>query len=186
MQTSIDTDDLQHGHIVIVAARWLLATSGLAFLLYRAGSIQELTAGIAGVLAVAVINFHLHTRILTRQPIDPEWAYWASAVDLAVVSLLVIVQGGAASKAFVFYFPAVLCFALVFPRHVTFSLAAALLGAYGVIAISLGPADERVVVPRLLALAGVAYIGSRYREVEAARRARRASLDALESKEVLS
>jgi len=190
MTAPFENDDLQHGHIVIVAARWLLALAGLGFLLYHAGSVAELAAGIAGVLVVAVVNFHLHTRILTRRPVPDDWIYWASAGDLLVVSLLVILQGGLASKAFVFFYPAVLCFALVFPRNITWMLAATLLAAYTLICASLGPIeDERILIPRLLALAGVAYVGSRYRDVEVARRSRRATLDRLENlthKEVLS
>ena len=78
MHTSDSLDDLRHGHIVIVAARWLLVIAGLLFLLYRPQSTVELATGILGVLAIAAANFWLHTRLLTRQAIEPPWAYWAS------------------------------------------------------------------------------------------------------------
>lgn len=167
--------DLRHGHIVIIAARWLLVVAGLGFLLYRPLSTAELGGGIVGVLTIAVANFWLHTRVLTRQPIEPQWAYWASAADLAVVSFLVLVQGSPASKAFVFYYPAILAYSLVFPAQVTGLLTSGVLSFVLIAGINDG-LDERILAGRLLTLAAVSLIGWRYREVEAQRRARRAEL----------
>ncbi len=63
-------DDLEQGHSVIIAARWLLVTAGLMFVLYLPQSTTDLTAGVLAVRGIAAVNFWLHTRPLTNQPIE--------------------------------------------------------------------------------------------------------------------
>ena len=113
--TRAPMDDLEQGHSVIIAARWLLVAAGLLFVLYRPQSTAEITVGVLAVLGIAVANFWLHTRPLTNQPVEPHWAYLASVADLAVISGLVMMQGSLTSKTYVFYYPAVLVYSLVFP-----------------------------------------------------------------------
>jgi hypothetical protein len=174
-----DSDDLRFGHIVIVTARWLLVVAGFAFLLYRPASVTEVAAGTVGVLAIAAANFWLHMQILLKRPVEPGWVHWACAADVLVISLLVALQGGLESKAFVFYYPAVLCFALVLPAAVTFGLTAAVLGAYGIICLTAGDSplqaegSETILISRLLTLLAVAVVANRYREVESHRRGQR-------------
>ncbi|MBK5291141.1 MAG: hypothetical protein JJE04_05635 [Acidobacteriia bacterium] len=170
--THAPLDDLEHGHSVIIAARWLLVAAGLMFVLYRPQSTTELTAGVLAVLGIAAANFWLHTRPLTNQPVEPLWAYMASAADLAVISGLVLMQGSLTSKAYVFYYPAVLVYSLVFPARVSAVLTAAVLGFVFTRGIGDGM-DERILVARLVTLAATALIGWRYRRVEEQRRERR-------------
>ena len=125
--TRMPMDDLEHGHSVIIAARWLLVAAGLMFVLYRPQSTTELTAGVLAVLGMAAANFWLHTRPLTNQAVEPLWAYMASAADLAVISGLVLMQGSLTSKAYVFYYPAILVYSLVFPTRVSAVLTTAVL-----------------------------------------------------------
>ena len=166
-------DDLGQGHSVIIAARWMLVAAGLLFVLYRPQSTTELTVGVLSVLGIAVANFWLHTRPLTNQPVEPLWAYMASAADLAVISGLVLMQGSVTSKSYAFYYPAILAYSLVFPTGVSVTLSAAVLGFVFVTGGNDG-LDERVLVARLLTLAATAFIGWRYRRVEEQRRERRA------------
>jgi hypothetical protein len=134
------------------------------------------------VLAIAAANFWLHTRILLKQPVETSRVYLASAADMAVISVLVALQGGLASKAFVFYYPAVLCVALVFPRRVTVTLTMGVLALYTVLCLAANPpmrleGDERVLIARLLTLLAVAFVGHRYQEIEQERRVRQAALE---------
>jgi hypothetical protein len=166
-------DDLRQGHTVIIAARWMLVAAGLGFVLYRPKSPLDVTIGILSVLGLAIVNFWLHTRPLTNRPVEPFWAYLASAADVAVISGLMLMTGSVASKSYVFYYPAVLAYSLVFPLGVSASLSAAVLAfvfATGVI----DGMDERILVARLATLAVTAFIGWRYRVVEEKRRDRRA------------
>src|SRR5437667_11066526 len=94
-------DDLEQGHSVIIAARWMLVAAGLMFVLYRPQSTTDLTIGVLAVLAIAALNFWLHTPPLTNQPVEPSWCYMASVADLAAISGLVLSSGGQTSKAYV-------------------------------------------------------------------------------------
>ncbi len=166
-------DDLERGHSVIIAARWLLVAAGLMFVLYRPQSTTDVTAGVLAVLGIAAVNFWLHTRPLTNQPIEPLWAYMASVADLTAISGLVLMQGGLTSKAYVFYYPAILVYSLVFPTGVSAALTASVLAF--VITRGIGDGlDERILTARMLTLAATAFIGWRYRRVEEQRRERRA------------
>jgi hypothetical protein len=166
-------DDLRQGHSVIIAARWMLVAAGLLFVLYRPQSASELTVGILSVLGIAIVNFWLHTRPLTNQPVEPIWAYCASAADLAVISGLVLMQGSLESKSYAFYYPAILGYSLVFPTSVSALLSAVVLGFVFITGNNDG-LDQRILVARLLTLAATAFIGWRYRKVEEQRRERRA------------
>jgi len=173
--THTPMDDLEQGHSVIIAARWLLVAAGLMFVLYRPQSITDLTVGVLAVLGIAATNFWLHTRPLTNQSVEPLWAYIASAADLAVISGLVLMQGSLTSKAYVFYYPAILAYSLVFPTGVSMVLTASVLGFVFTCGAGDG-LDERILVARLLTLAATAFIGWRYRKVEERRRERRAEV----------
>ena len=120
-------DDLRQGHSVIIAARWMLVAAGLMFVLYRQQSVSELTVGVLAILGIAAVNFWLHCRPLTNQPVEPQWAYCASAADLVVISGLVLMQGSQMSKAYAFYYPAILGYSLVFPAAVSAVLTGAVL-----------------------------------------------------------
>ncbi len=173
--TQAPMNDLEQGHSVIIAARWLLVAAGLVFVLYRPTSTIDITSGVLAVLGIAAMNFWLHTRPLTNQPVEPLWAYMASVADLVAISGLVLMQGGLTSKAYVFYYPAILVYSLVFPTGVSASLTASVLAF--VLARGMGDGlDERILVARLLTLAATAFIGWRYRRVEEQRRERRAEV----------
>jgi hypothetical protein len=165
-------DDLRQGHLVIIAARWMLVATGLMFVLYRQQSVSELTVGVLAILGIAALNFWLHCRPLTNQPVEPQWAYAASAADVAVISGLVLMQGSQMSKAYAFYYPAILGYSLVFPAAVSTVLTGAVL-AFVLVTGSIDGLDERILVARLLTLAATAFIGWRYRKVEEQRRDRR-------------
>jgi len=166
-------NDLRQGYSVIIAARWMLVAAGLAFVLYRPQSVMELTVGVLSVLGIAVVNFWLHARPLTNRPVEPFWAYCASAADLAVISGLMLLQSSQPSKTYAFYYPAILAYSLVFPASVSTALSAAVLGFVFVTGAHDG-LDERILTVRLLTLAATAFIGWRYRRVEEQRRERRA------------
>jgi len=170
------SDDLRYGQIVIVAARWMLVLSAFVLLLYRSDKINELVFGVVGLLGIAVANFWLHTKILRKQCVEPEWVYLASAADIAVISLMTWLQGGIWGRVFPYYYPAVLCYALVFQSGITMFFTGTVVAAYAVLAAMSSPpmqaGDDQVLMARLLAIAGVAFVAGRYRLVEEGRRAR--------------
>ena len=167
--------DVYQGTSVIIAARWLLVAAGLAFVLYRPHSTAELAIGVLSILGVAVTNFWLQMRPLRNRPIEPLWAYLASGADLAVISGLIVVQGDPSSKTFVFYYPAIVAYSLVFPGNVTRILTGGILG-FLIYLSRTGDVAEMTLVTRFLTLAAMAFIGWRYRGVEERRVARRSEV----------
>jgi hypothetical protein len=124
-------------------------------------------------------NFFLHAQLLKRRPIRAEVAYAASAADLAVVSILLLAQGGFGSYRYVLYFPALLALSVAFRPAVTALYAGATAVWYALVAGSAAPADADawpIVTTRVLMLVGVAFCGAAYWYVERDRRNRASAL----------
>jgi hypothetical protein len=167
--------DLVLGQSVIVSARWVLIASGLIIALWSPGPVSELRVQVATTLVLAAVNFFLHAQLLVRRPVIDGVVYAASIGDLVVITAIVSSQGGFESSSYIFYYPAILAFAVSFPRIVTvvFTLAGA--GLYGLIALGTiphiaGPSDETALFLRLLTLFAVAACGALYWGVERKRR----------------
>ena len=164
--------DLQYGLIVIIWARWSIVIFAFINSLYRAEEMLTLMLTIVGLLAVALINFVLHTRILSKQPVGVKWVYLASIVDICLISLITGLEGGLHTRVFLYYYPAVLGFALVFPGRVTILLTIAVITLYsGICLLFSTPSiqfngDESIFIFRLASLLGVVIVGNRYRSVE--------------------
>jgi hypothetical protein len=180
------SEDVASGQIVIIAARWVLVLAGLLLTLWQPGTVAELRVHIVALLLLAVGNFYLNAQVLMRKPLPDLTVYAASVADIAVITLLAFSQGGAASGIYIFYFPAIMAFAVAFPGLVTGGFVAAVLLLYGTLyAVSAGGATSpQVGVARLLMIAAVATCGYLYWRIEASRRKGiAAALDALLSPE---
>ena len=162
-------EELRHGQIVIVTARWALVLAGLALLMWRPVDLAAFTIGILVVLALAVMNFFLHVQILRDRPIARTSVYGMSVADLLVITLIVITREGFNAHTFVFYYPAVLAYSLVFPGRISLLLTAGLMVVYGLISmpeVMNVELNQQILVTRLLMIAAVSYLGYRYRVVE--------------------
>jgi hypothetical protein len=170
------SEDLRYGQVVIVTARWVLIASGLIIALWSPGPVEQLRIQIATTLVLATINFYLHAQLLVKRPVLDAVVYAASIGDLAVITAIIASQGGYASGNYIFYFPAVLAFAVSFPRPITALFAGSAAIAYGLIATATVPAwtasEQTAVFLRVLTLVAVAACGSLYWAVERDRRAR--------------
>lgn len=165
--------DLQHGQIVIVMARWILIATGLFLSVFLPGPIEELRLEIGLIFGLSVVNFFLHTQLLRRRPVSRQLVYTASAADLTVVSLLLLTQGGFASHLYVLYFPALLALSVAFPPVMTLAYAGATVTAYGLLALTTATdlaSDGTIIVTRVLMLAAVAFCGYVYWRIEHGRR----------------
>ena len=106
-----------------------------------------------------------------RRPVRAPVVLAASAADIAVISLIVIAQGGFESNLYVFYFPAILALSVAFRTEVTLAFTGAVVAVYGLIAlVTFGGDPGQVLVTRLLMLAGVAVCGNAYWRIERDRR----------------
>jgi hypothetical protein len=164
--------DMQYGIIVIIWARWSIVVFAFILSLYRAEDMFPLILKIVGLLAVALINFVLHTRILSKQSVRVKWIYLASIVDICLISFLTGLEGGLHTRVFLYYYPAVLGFALVFPGSMTILLSIAVITLYsGICLLFSTPSiqfngDESIFIFRLASLLGVVIVGSKYRSIE--------------------
>ena len=175
------TEDLAHGQVVIIAARWILVVAGLVLALWNPAAMGELQISIVLILGLAVANFFLHSQVLMRGPVLENVAYAASAADIAVISLVIIVAGGFGSTIYVFYFPALLALSVAFPSRVTLAFAGAAMATYGLISVATAVGgDAATALTQLLMMAGVAFCGNVYWRIERNRRR-----DAAEKGEVL-
>lgn len=104
---------------------------------------------------MAVTNFWLQMRTLRKETVEPLWAHWASAADLAVISGLLLMQGDPSGKSFAFYFPAIVAYSLVFPMQVTAILTAAVVSF--VCWLSISGTGDMTVVARALTLVLLCY-----------------------------
>src|SRR5438270_4005785 len=91
-------EDLAYGQIVIVTARWILVLSSLLIALWSPGKIGELRLEIVVIILLAAANFYLHAHLLTKRALDKRVVYGASLGDLAVITAIVMAQGGFASS----------------------------------------------------------------------------------------
>jgi len=118
MNRTETTDDLAHGQVVIIAARWILVMAGLVLALWNPAAMGELQTQVVLLLGLAGVNFFLHARLLMGRPISTPVVYAASVADLTVISIAIIVGGGFDSGLYVFYFPALLAVSVAFRGEV--------------------------------------------------------------------
>jgi hypothetical protein len=172
---------LASGQIVIVSARWVLILAALALTLWSPApeDLNRLRLGLFVVLGLAMGNFYLHAQIMMRRPVSSGLVYLASAADLAVITVLTATFGGPDAPMFVFYYPALLALALVFPLSVTLGFTGVLVWVYALITLGdpyrwlrhLDEADTQILVARLISLVAVAVVANQYARIEAERRA---------------
>jgi hypothetical protein len=178
MRRSIDEtveDDLRYGQKIIIWARWMIVVFAFIMGLYRPEGVTELVIIILALLAVSVLNFALHTRVLTKQPVKIKLIYAASIADICLISLITGLKGGINTHVYLYYYPAVLAYSLVFPRILTIRLTIGVLILYYCICLlfsdtGLLSGHVTTLIVRILSIAGIAVVGNQYRLIEAKRR----------------
>ena len=165
--------DLGAGQIVIVMARWLLIATSFAITLWSPleKDLDGIKITVVALFLVAIGNFYLHAQLLMRRPVPANIVYTASAVDVAVISLVIWAFAGGGDPIFVFYYTALLAMSLVFSLGVTALFTVGLLAAYSTVTLAptgLTPTDAelQVLALRLISLAAIAVIGAMYQGIE--------------------
>jgi hypothetical protein len=170
---TVSSDDLGYGQTVLVWARWILIGTGLLLSFWSPTDLLTLQVQLAAIIALAFGNFYLHVQLLRGHPALDNVVYAASLADIAVVTALVIVQGGYSSPVFIFYFAAVVGISVAFPTRMTAAYTALVIGVYGVVALSTAASsdDFPAVFTRLLMIAAIAACGNIFARHESRRRA---------------
>lgn len=163
-------EDMAAGQPVIVTVRWILIVSSLLLAIWNVGSLSDLRLQITAILLLAITNFYLQAQLLMKKPVNKNVIYGASTVDLLLITMLVLFQGGYFSSIYVFYLPAIAAFAVAFPTLQTAVFAAATILVYGIIALFTSDSEVTVVLARLIMIASIAYCGNLYLRIERSRR----------------
>lgn len=178
LQDVWEEQDLVSGQPVIVAVRWIMIVTALILAIWNVESMADLRLQIIAILLLAVTNFYLQAQLLMKRHLNKNIVYGASAVDLIMITVLVMFQGGYFSSIYVFYLPAIAAFAVAFPRPLTALYTIIVVLVYGLVALVTSGVQVDVVVARLMMITAVAFCGSLYLQLEHQRR-----LEAFESDE---
>ncbi len=172
-------EDLYFGQVVANWARWFIIVAGMLLVLWTADETNKVVLGILPVIGLLVINFYLHGRHLSGRPANRSLVSMASLVDLALITVVVIIWPGAngiMSPFFVMYYPVVLAFAFVMPPRVALPYTLVAIGAYvGAIAIASPAVFENqaaieMLLTRLITLGSMGALGAYYWRIQRDRR----------------
>jgi hypothetical protein len=172
-------EDIFFGQIVIIWARWFFILAGAILALWSSATISELTLAVVFIVALMGINFLVHGRYLLEKPANRLLILVTALLDLVVITLLVLTwrgQGGLQSQFFIFYYPLLLAFALVFPPKATLSFTALTLGAYSLACFTSDPAffvaegALKLFAMRVITLAATGGLGTYYWRVQRSQR----------------
>ena len=172
-------EDIAHGQIVIVTARWIFVLSGWMLVLWQPIEIPvwRLQLEIVLLLAYTAGNFFLTIQWMKRSEALTSVVYASSVADLSLVTILVLALGGYESNLYVFYFPALFALAVTFPKLVTLTYTLLAMGAYGSIILVdastdavLSGVEAQNIVTRLILMGAVAFCANLYRSLEGDRR----------------
>jgi len=172
-------EDVFFGQVVILAARYFLIAGLLAVQLASLENSQQMALAVVPIVAFLGMNFFLHARYLTGQPANLRLIVLTSAVDLVLVTLIILFgagRSGASSPFFVLYYPLVLAFAFVVPRRLEIAYTAAAMALMTAAVLVLDPgvlADTTALkhlVLRLITLAACGGLANYYWRTLRARR----------------
>lgn len=168
-------EDLFYGQVVIIVARWFLICAGVVLSLWSATSVDAVMLPIGLMIVLMTMNFYLHGRYLMKQPVQAPLVYLSSAIDLVVITGIVVfwTQGrgtGLESPFFVFYYPALLAFALVFRPRISLGFAAVVVAVYLlVVLVGSGVGDlraQKTLLERVVTMAATAGLGAYYWRIQ--------------------
>lgn len=165
-------EDMISGQPVIVTVRWILIVSSLVLAIWNVGTLSDLRLQIMAILLLAITNFYLQAQLLMKKPVNRNIIFAASAVDLLMITILVLFQGGFFSSIYVFYLPAIAVFAVAFPTLQTVVFTTAAMIVYATICMfTAGSSGEGpFILTRLIMIAAIAFCGNLYLRIERKRR----------------
>ncbi len=182
-----DQEDLFFGQTVLLWARWSVIVAGIALVLWTSNSIAYLTVTMPFFLVLMAVNFFLHGRYVTGNPLNRTVVMVASAIDLILITAIVIFwpnQHGLNNQFFVLYLPVVFAFALVFTRRIEVVYTGLAMLAYAgaclvtrTVPLDLGH-EDKVLVMRLIVIATMGFLGNYYFRIQRARLAKASRGDA--------
>ncbi len=169
-------DDYRPTVAITVAIRWLLLSTWLAMVNYRPDDESPRLLFNSMGLAIAIVNAYVTWLILTDRRITWRHALGLSSLDLIVITAGLYMFGGLQNRFYVFYYPALLGFSLMFPRRASFIAIGAVVALYVTMALTIQPTldrssfQEKVLVVRVMTMIGIVVAGILLAMWERARR----------------
>jgi signal transduction histidine kinase len=171
-------EDYRYSQSVAVVVRWVVLVAWLALLNYRP-DVEGGTLMPLNLLAIplAATNAYVTWRIRSGRLVTARYVYALSLVDLVVATTGVAITRGFDNTFFVFYYPILVGFSVVFHRRrIAFGFAALGIGAYVLVSLMVAPgvdfdaAEERILIARVVSMAGVVIAANLMTRIERARR----------------
>lgn len=183
-------EDIFFGQVVIIWARWFLILAGVVLVLWSFNESQQLVLALLPVIALMAMNFYLHGRYIVQKPANQTLLLVTSLLDIAIITAIVLLwpyQGQAQGMLnplqnpfFVFYYPALVAVAFVFPRRMALILTLVALIAYTVVCLVVtqsqqllgaDPESQKMLLQRLITMAAMGGLGTYYWRIMRDRRA---------------
>ncbi|MEE8240246.1 MAG: hypothetical protein V3R16_03180 [Nitrospirales bacterium] len=174
-----EIEDIFYGQINIIGARWFLIAGVLLLTLWGAHDVRDVQIKILPIIALIALNFYLHGRYMMERPAGRALIWLSSLIDLLVISAVISLglpqgQFGLDNPLFIFYYPVLLAFALVFARLITAIGISMVCLAYAGICLFAGleaGGGMYALVLRLVTLVATGIVGAMYWRIQ--REARR-------------
>jgi hypothetical protein len=174
-----DQEDVFFGQTVLLWARWSVIVAGIVLVLWTSHSIGDLSKTMPFFLALMAVNFFLHGRYVTGNPLNRTVVMVGSVIDLILITAIVRFwpgHQGLDNQFFVLYLPVVFAFALVFTRRVEVVFTGLAMLAYAIACIGTVPLDlgsaDKVLVMRLVVIATMGFLGNYYFRIQRIRLAK--------------
>jgi hypothetical protein len=109
-------EDIFFGQLVIIYARWFVIVAMVILALWSTSSVSQLVGAVVFIVPLMAINFFVHGRYLMEKPANKMLLTILSAVDILVITLLIMfwpADRGLLSQFYIFYYPLILAFAFV-------------------------------------------------------------------------
>ena len=179
-------DDYRPTVAIAVVIRWVLLLTWFVLNNYRVeNDLSHLALNLMGA-GLAALNGYMTWRVTTHRPITWRHALSLSIMDLVMITAGLFLAGGMQNDFYVFYYPALLGFSLMFPRRASFTAAGVVAGLYIIMALTVSPTldlaqeDEKKLAVRIANMLGIVAAGAlingwerrRRREAVAAERQR--------------
>ena len=158
-------DDYRPTVAITVIIRWLLVSAWLAMVNNRVGHDSTWVAFNLMGAGLAVANGYLSWRILTGQIITWYHALSMSLLDLAIITAGLYLFQGFQNHFYVFYYPALLGFSLMFPQRASFSVLGVVIALYVIMALTISPTldtnlfQEKFLFVRVITMVGIVAAG---------------------------
>ena len=171
------SEDYRYSQRVAVAVRWLVLGSWLAMVNYRAELDGTLVALNLLAAPLIVANAYVNWRINKDRPITAPYVYALSLLDVGLVTTGIAITSGFGNTSFVFYYPVLIGFSVVFHRRrVAFGLGGLAIASYVLVSLFTSPGvdtamqEERILMGRVVSMFAVVAAANLMTRIERGRR----------------